>query len=236
MIAGRIAVASSLLALAGCGSGDDGSLPDASGVSDAQGASDAPGPSDASTEAPPLSSCETLQPSANPTWVDSFFGVAIYTALKNTGDPSYEDAVGIRLRTGYGYLDNIPPYDQVPGTFDLGDPLENDYRTCRHCVFALVDVSGDHIQHLYLAVAGTLTLTSVNIDTGEAVGTVSSAVLQEIEATGYYEWAGPMAGGPCRSIPQLAFDTRAVPGGKCVTAEDCPNAQLLSCEAGTCVK
>lgn len=70
---------------------------------------------------------------------------------------------------------NIAPYEQVPGTFDLSDPVERDYRTCRHCVFALMDVSGDHIQHLYLAQSGTLVLDSVSFDTGEFVGSVKGA-------------------------------------------------------------
>lgn len=180
--------------------------------------------------------CTTLVPSRRPTWVDSFFGAAIYTELTSTLDPGYEDAIGIRLRTGVGYLDNIPRYEQTAGTFDLADPIEHDYRTCRHCVFALMDVSGDHIQHLYLAQSGTLELTFADVDTGEFAGSLKNARLVEIAATGYYAWEGPIASSGCLSIPELAFDTRAVPGGSCRDAEDCPNAQALRCVAGVCTR
>ncbi|MBS2013947.1 MAG: hypothetical protein JST00_13745 [Deltaproteobacteria bacterium] len=180
--------------------------------------------------------CTTLVPSRRPTWVDSFFGAAIYTELTSTLDPGYEDAIGIRLRTGVGYLDDIPRYEQTPGTFDLADPIEHDYRTCRHCVFALVDVSGDHIQHLYLAQSGTLELTFADVDTGEFAGSLKNARLVEIAATGYYAWEGPFADSGCLSIPDLAFDTRAVPGGSCRDAEDCPNAKALRCVGGVCTR
>lgn len=224
------------LLVAACGSDDDSPAK----------AADAGIPPDSGTTPPPDSSgtseggtpsnCEVLVPNRSPTWVDSFFGIGIYTGLSNTGDVSYEDGIGIRLRTGYGYLDDIPPYEQVPGTFDLGEAVENDYRTCRHCVFALVDVSGDHIQRLFLAQSGELVLTSIDIDTGEAVGYVQDVVLAEIEATGYYAWGGPISGGECRSIPRLDFDTRAIPGSACTDVEDCPNAELLRCEGGICVE
>gem|GEM_PF-4945701 len=183
--------------------------------------------------AAPRGSCPSPAPSRRPTYVDSFFGAGIYTELQSSGDPSYEDAFGIRLRTGYGYLDTITPYEQVPGTFDLADPIENDYRTCRHCVFGLEDVSGDHIQQLYLAVSGRMVLDTINQDTGEAVGRVEDVQLQEIAATGYYAWEGPIIGGRCLWIDRLDFDTRAIPGAPCRGPEDCPNAALMTCDS-TC--
>ena len=169
------------------------------------------------------------------TWVDSFFGIGIYAGLQSSLDPSYEDGLGIRLRTGTGYLDNIAPYEQVAGSFDLSAAIENDYRSCRHCVFALMDVSGDHIQHLYLAVRGTMTLESVDIDRGEILGNVRHVELREIEATGYYAWGGPLPNAPCMWIESLDFDTRARAGGMCRDVEDCPNTQLMRCTAGRCV-
>lgn len=229
-----------VLCLLGCGTdaSSDGAPAPTPGAGPSAGADAGSGSSrpggDPPATAPP--GCTTLETRRKPTWVDSFFGIGIYSELTSTLDPGYEDAIGIRLRTGTGYLDEIPAYEQVAGTFDLGDPIERDYRTCRHCVFGVMDVSGDHIQHLYLAQSGTIVLESIDIDTGEALGVVRNAKLVEIEATGYYAWAGPVPNAGCLWIPELAFDTRGTPGGACKDVEDCPNTTLLQCRGGTCVE
>lgn len=178
--------------------------------------------------------CRKLSTTGRPTYVDTFFGAGVFTGLRSLSDPAYEDGLGLRLRTGYGYLDEIPPYTQRPGTFDLGARVEHDYRTCRHCVFALVDVSGDHIQHLFLATSGTLVLRSVDVDTGKVVGRLDDVRLVEIAATGYYAWAGPTGTSSCLHLDHLDIDTRAVPGGPCRTPEDCPNAVQQTCVAARC--
>lgn len=184
----------------------------------------------------PNGNCPTLKTTKSGTYVDSFFGAGIYAPLANINDAGYEDAIGIRLKTGYGYLDNIAPYEQMPGTFSLADPIDQDGRTCRHCVYVVSDVSGDHIQIPYIAVSGSLVLESVNQDTGEAKGELKDVVFAEISEIEYYTWAGPIPNGRCLKLSSFPFDTRAVPGGSCNNdPEDCPNAQLQVCTGGKCV-
>jgi len=62
-----------------------------------------------------------------------FFGNGMY-ALVTTLDAPEWDYFAIKLRMGNGYLDTIEPYDPVPGHFDLADPFERDYATCRDCM------------------------------------------------------------------------------------------------------
>lgn len=163
-----------------------------------------------------------------------FFGNGMYGSIQNLDAPEWADYFAIKLRMGNGYLDNIPPYDPVPGRFDLADPLERDYATCRHCVFVMEDVSGDHIETLYLAVSGTLVLDQVDGDRGIAVGFVEKVRLEEIEATGYFAWGKQVPTGKCAWMERAAFDTRAVPGRACKDEGDCPNEALQVCTGGKC--
>ncbi len=178
--------------------------------------------------------CPELTLSGAVTYDDSFFGSGAYAPLVNVNDAGYGDNFGMRLKSGYGYLDDIPPYEQVAGTFDFTNRLEQDGRTCRHCVYVLSDVSGDHIQLPYIATSGTLELTSVNVDTGEFVGKLDKILFREISEIAYYSWAAPLENGRCLWLSQLTIDTRSVAGGSCKTNEDCPNAKLQACTAGKC--
>lgn len=121
------------------------------------------------------------------------------------------------------------------GTFDLAEEPPNT-DDCTRCVYVAYDGSGDHFQ-LDLAVSGTLTIDTLDRDTGEAQGTLTDVTFRHLEEVGLHSFDGFAADAHCVHLAEATFDTRNVPGAPCLAQGDCPNAKLQACDprSGTCV-
>lgn len=117
------------------------------------------------------------------------------------------------------------------GTFDLAaEPDDTD--TCERCVYVTWAGSGDHFQ-LALASAGTLELTDLDIDTGEARGTLRDVTFRQLGEVALHSFRGDHPDGTCVHIAEAQFDTFAAPGAPCERQGDCANGKLQVCDPAT---
>jgi hypothetical protein len=120
--------------------------------------------------------------------------------------------------------------DGAIGSFDLSqEPL--DTGACERCVFVAYGGSGDHFQ-LDLATSGTLVIDEIDEATGQARGRLVDVTMRHVEEVALHSFQGP-ASSHCVHVAEIAFDTRAIDGGACLSQGDCPNGMLQGCDPRT---
>lgn len=97
---------------------------------------------------------------------------------------------------------------QSTGTFDLGALPDNNYDTCTHCIFFLVDLDNDtfNANRIFTAVRGTMVVERADtLKNGSSKGHATDVEIREIQFSPM--GTSLLPGGACFELPPLAWDT-----------------------------
>lgn len=127
------------------------------------------------------------------------------------------------------YEDEMLPMIE-PGSFQFSDAPDDNYGTCHHCVLLVAyDLAGMPKRAFYPQ-NGSMQIDALSTDLfSEVVGSASGMELVEVVQEPDFTWH-ELEGGECFYVPSWVFDTRVVDGGKCESAEECPNEAVQICE------
>lgn len=121
----------------------------------------------------------------------------------------------------------------VPGTFAFATPPDDNYGTCQHCLILVGSDLGGQPQRAFYAKNGSMTLDELDPDDFTVgAGSVSKAELVEVIQNPDFTWE-EKPGGACFYVDSWAFDTTVAQGGKCASAEQCPNEAQQVCDPKT---
>lgn len=95
-----------------------------------------------------------------------------------------------------------------PGTIDLAAAPNNDYQTCRLCIFA--QGGTEEAPRYFFQRAGTVTLTEDALTTKNFKGTITGLVLEEVSVDDMAH-STPIPTGDCAIIPDKTVDEDRVP-------------------------
>lgn len=108
----------------------------------------------------------------------------------------------------------IELYDDVTGVLAVGDGVDDNYKTCDHCLLIAEDSpTGDLVEatRLYYATSGTMEISEASVPTeGVLDATLSEVVFKEVTIdranTGFL--TTEVSGGRCLRLEQATFSAR----------------------------
>lgn len=163
-----------------------------------------------------------------------FFGTVSRFAVEAPVSPVLPDLTKTRLQIElYEDDGSMTLGPLVPGTFSFATAPDDDYGTCQHCLILVGSDLGGQPKRAFYAKNGTMTLDKLDaLDFTVAAGSVAKAELVEVIQNPDFTWE-EKPGGACFYVDRWDFDTTVVHGGKCDSAEQCPNEVQQICDPST---
>lgn len=182
--------------------------------------SEAPAPTPEDCIAITASSTGRYSATANSGWFTAAWGLNIEPQLEK----DRWQGLGIKLEQRNGV-------QLTEGTFDLAEGPKAT-KECSHCVYVAYDGSGDNFQ-LDFAHSGTLVIEELDRERGILVARLEKVLLRHLNQRALHVFEGLSDDRHCLYLDEARIDTRPASGQECLSADDCPNAQLQVCDPKT---